>query len=1141
MSQMNVQGHNISVGGQQVIHQVGVPEKGADEEKEGNVCVGGIQVINKYASPTNDADSEVKRHSQHKVWTTACTVVKGHVVKHPVTTIIGSPGEGKTTTGYLVMNDFLKRRWRTFAPKTPQKYFSQSMVERTIVLLNDIFGTFEYDENNLKCWLPVFDDIRSHSLKSFDRKEPETDVKYIIISRDYIWREAERKLGKFINNIFKKDNIMDISTSAEAKLNLEDKLQIINVMMTEHGRELSQDVIERIITEPTPHGFPHCAELMFTLQDTREDPETFFREPLVFLKETIKLLCEDVVKRHLFCLLLKHGGDMPLYKTTEQLQDAGKDLIPDHVIDTFGVHTFQKTCDVLKGPYLQIEEDRVKFSHPSVLQSVAVNLGCDFPELLIKHCHLSVLKDILRHGFEPSERHVQVTYSIISIVVDRFAKELCNGNMIHVLSHVLLQWKEFVVKLLSHSDIPKDLPEQLHDVTGQSCLYLASSNKKNVFLEELLRKFPMTKLNLVNALFGCCEFGNSRGASYIISSIQNNFNLDKMRNKDGETFLLAAARNGYTDVCRVVLSCQNIDIANKQGDTALHLAAEQGSSDLINLLLTQVKDVDQRNHKMETALHKALLGGHLDASKKLLESGADFIKAESMGLTALHCACSTGLTEIVKILMEKGCDIHALNKRGSHAIIKAAESGHTEIVELLHNAGCSVHRSNKKGVTCLHVAGQNGHIDAVKFLLRLGCDVDARTEIGYTPLMLTASRNHVEVLKTLVENGANINAVDSLGCNSLLLAIAAISSDASLFLLERGADIHHKALLSFPKLLKSLHSQLLEGWLRNMILCILPISKVMERFLPQTTVSPLILSVITGQKDVMVNILEQGEELNGNLLHYCCEYVDIDTLNELVEAVGKYLPSVSFAFQKSVIARLKHVCVTDIAQELVQRGVDVNAFDSNGFAPLHLAAAYGLTGVLKVLLDCNNCLINSRSCKDQSTPLHVAVGNNQTDAVKLLLTQHCEVDSKDISGRSPVHLACATGSLIVLQDLLAHGADANIQDENGNTPLHYAAWENNLASVVCLMYAGNILDMQNRYSFRAVDYAYVCGNTDTGKVLEQSSPPLSLGRWLKLQILKVVFANAVVHYIMNNPLKTLCFIVSVLGCTHVFTCMLSHQ
>ncbi|XP_046583216.1 ankyrin repeat domain-containing protein 50-like isoform X2 [Haliotis rubra] len=1106
MSQIHVHGYNVSVGGQQVIQQVG------------------------------DGDSEVKRRSQHKAWTTACTVVKEHVLKHPVTTIIGSPGEGKTTTGYLVMNDFLKRRWCTFAPKTPQEYFSHSMEEHTIVLLNDIFGTFEYDENCWKGWLSVFDDIRSHSLKNSHREEPETSsVKYIIISRDYIWREAEHKLGKFINNIFTKVNILDISTSVEAKLNLDDKLQIIHVMMNEHDRELSKDVIERIIKEPTPHGFPHCAELMFTLQDTREDPVTFFREPLVFLKETIRQLSDDLVKRYVFILLLKHGGEMPLCKTTEQLQDAGKGLIPDHIMDTFDVHTFQKTCYVLQGPYLQIEEDMIKFSHPSVLQSVAVNLGCDFPELLIKHCHMNVLKDILRHGFEPSESYVDVTHNIIPIVVDRFAKELCNGNMIHVLSHVLLQWKEFVVKLLSCSDIPKDLPEHVHEATGESCLYLASSNKKNVILEELLRRFPMTKHNLVNALFGCCEFGNSSGASSILSSNQEN--LHEVRNKDGETFLLVAARNGHIDVCRAVLPRQNVDLGNKQGDTALHLAAEQGNTDLINLLIDQVNDVDQRNKKMETALHKALLGGHIDASKNLLESGADFTKTESMGLTALHCACYTGLSEIVTILVEKGCDIHALNKRGSHAITKGAESGHTEIVELLHNAGCSVHRSNNEGYTCLHFAGQNGHMDTVNCLLRLGCDINARSHIGRTPLMQTVIGNQLEVLEILVENGADINAVDIVGFNTLMVSIMSFSSDGALFLLERGADIHHH--WSVPKFISCRPLQLFWG---GLILPLLHMSNMMERFLPQNTLSPLMLCVITGQKDVMVNILEQGEVLGENLLHNCCENAD-----NCVAMVATNLPSFPNALQKSFIARLKHVCTRDVAQELIQRGVDVNAFDSNGFAPLHLAAGNGHTGILKVLLDSNNCLLNPRSRKDKSTPLHAAVGNNHTDSVNLLLAHHCEVNSKDIAGRSPVHLACETGNPIVLQDLLAHGADANIQDQKGNTPLHYAAWEGDLVSVRCLLGTGNILDMQNRYSFRAVDYAYARCKTDTGRVLEQRFPPRSLRRRCKLQLLKKLFAHPNVCFIMDHSVVALCvcvciWYVFVITCLfHVFQRMFCYQ
>ncbi|XP_046329004.2 uncharacterized protein LOC124112875 [Haliotis rufescens] len=1127
---MNIQGHNVSVGGQQVIHQVEGGPEGRDDEEEGNVCVGGTQVIHKYASPANEWDSEVNRHIQHKVWTTVCSVVKEHVLKHPVTIIIGSPGEGKTTTGYMVMEDFLKKRWHTFIPKTPQEYFSHKMVGRTIVLLNDIFGVFEYDEFGLKGWLRAFDDIRSHDIKSSEVNAVETNsVKYIIVSRDYIWREAEYKLGKFINNIFQKVNIIDINSSVEAKLKLDDKLQIINAMTSKYGVELSKDAIERIVTVPSLHGFPHCAELMFTLQETIEDAEAFMREPLIFLKETIKQLCDDAVKRHVFCLLLKQGGDMLLYKTTEQLQDAGKGLFPDHMMGVVDVHAFQRTCKVLEGPYLQREEDRIKFSHPSVLHSVAVNLGCDYPELLIKHCDMSVLKDILRHGNEPDEKHVDVTDTILPIVIDRFAKELSQGSMKQVLSHVLLQWEEFVVNLLDCSEIPNDLPELVDAATGESCLYLASSNKKNVFLKALLRRFRISEVNLVNALFGCCEFGNSNGASYLLSSNQNN--LSNVRNNKGETFLIAAARNRHTDVCRVVLTYQSIDWRNLHGDSAMHLAAEQGNTELIKLLIDRVNDVDQNNNKMETALHKALLGGHLATSKDLLRKGADFTKTESMGLTALHCACYTGLSEIVEILVEKGCNLSAKDKRGSHAIHKAAERGHTEVVEFLHKTGCSVHTSNNAGVTCLHLASYNGHIDTVKCLLRLGCDIDARSRIGYTPLMHAAAGSQLEVLETLVDQGADINAVDILGHTPFIISIYLFCPDAALFLLHRGADTSLKMDLSFSKGLEFLQLVSPDGRFRNVVLCLLQISKMMERFLPQTTMSALVLSVLTGQKNIMVNILGQGEDpfvtiLGGNLLHFCCEIPNrVDVTYRLTMGT---LSLLSLGWPKVPITTiLKPLCAPDVAEELIQRGVDVNAFNSDGFAPLHLAAENGYVGMLKVLLDSNNCFINPRSHKDRSTPLHVAVKSNHTDAVKLLLRHECDVNSKDVAGRSPVHLACETGNTTVLKDLLSKGGDANIQDQKGNTPLHYAAWRGRRSCALYLMNTANLLDMQNRYSFRAVDYAYARCNIPTGKVLEEHFPPLSRVRRCKLQILRVVCANPIVDFILNNPLKTICIILLV--------------
>ena len=96
-------------------------------------------------------------------------------------------------------------------------------------------------------------------------------------------------------------------------------------------------------------------------------------------------------------------------------------------------------------------------------------------------------------------------------------------------------------------------------------------------------------------------------------------------------------------------------------------------------------------------------------------------------------------------------------------------------------------------------------------------------------------------------------------------------------------------------------------------------------------------------------------------------------------------------------------------EECVQMGVDVNARDSAGYAPLHWAAATNHPPLLTTLLEAG-ADVNAQS-NIGATPLHVAavVGAANTESTD-----------------------------VVTPLLLAAGADPNVRDAEGRTPLDYA-------------------------------------------------------------------------------------------------------
>jgi len=71
--------------------------------------------------------------------------------------------------------------------------------------------------------------------------------------------------------------------------------------------------------------------------------------------------------------------------------------------------------------------------------------------------------------------------------------------------------------------------------------------------------------------------------------------------------------------------------------------------------------------------------------------------------------------------------------------------------------------------------------------------------------------------------------------------------------------------------------------------------------------------------------------------------------------------------------------------------------------------------------------------------LHVAASRSNIDLVKLLLSNHAEINSRnDNTGATPLHQAAMYGHLRITEILIANKASINPKDKNGLTPLDYA-------------------------------------------------------------------------------------------------------
>ncbi|HEX6540172.1 MAG TPA: ankyrin repeat domain-containing protein [Ktedonobacterales bacterium] len=116
-----------------------------------------------------------------------------------------------------------------------------------------------------------------------------------------------------------------------------------------------------------------------------------------------------------------------------------------------------------------------------------------------------------------------------------------------------------------------------------------------------------------------------------------------------------------------------------------------------------------------------------------------------------------------------------------------------------------------------------------------------------------------------------------------------------------------------------------------------------------------------------------------------------------------------------------------------------NAHSPDGWTPLHLAAHFGHTGAVRLLLDAG-ADVGARSKNDlENQPLHAAAaGQAPVELLTTLLDAGADVNARQRGGFTPVQATAQNGDLAATQLLLARGADAQARTDDGQTALSLA-------------------------------------------------------------------------------------------------------
>ncbi|MCL2153952.1 MAG: ankyrin repeat domain-containing protein, partial [Oscillospiraceae bacterium] len=289
-------------------------------------------------------------------------------------------------------------------------------------------------------------------------------------------------------------------------------------------------------------------------------------------------------------------------------------------------------------------------------------------------------------------------------------------------------------------------------------------------------------------------------------------------------------------------------------------------------------------------------------------------------------------------------------------------------------------------------------------------------------LLYVANRASVEDITRLIKEDADVNATDSMGKTPLMLAAEFNTNPEVIRILIEGGAYVNKTDKNFN--------------------------------------TPLMIAAEFNENlEVLIVLIEGGADLTernrqGKNALDCAEQrkvsKDTDVYNFLQEK------TIAAYKAKEATKKLKDIAAVASVKEinrLIQEGADVNAFDSNRFTPLMIAAEKNTNPeVIRILIE-GGADVNATfsytifGFKTEYierlgyTPWMLAVRYNPNpEVLRVLIENVADINYTDRKGFTPLVIAAEFNkNLEVLRVLIERGADVNAADEAGNTPLLMAA------------------------------------------------------------------------------------------------------
>jgi ankyrin repeat protein len=458
----------------------------------------------------------------------------------------------------------------------------------------------------------------------------------------------------------------------------------------------------------------------------------------------------------------------------------------------------------------------------------------------------------------------------------------------------------------------------------------------------------------------------------------------------------------------------SVPVFGAAGSVRVVDAAKAGDFAAVKTLIAQKADVNVAEPDGMTALHWAVRANDLSTVQMLIRAGANVNVISRYGMTPLLFASQNGDPKIIAALVKAGANPNTAMPEGETPLMAAARTGSVDGIKLLVETGAKIDAKEQwQGQTALMWAASQNNAAAVKALIELGADKNERSKLlsfpefkwetsgmvttvlprgGWTPLMYAARDGAAAAVAALAEAKADLNATDPDGTTALMYAIINAHFDTAAVLIEKGADPNVADSTGTTALYSAVDMHTMGPMLSR------PSPKLVDKLDSADVVQLLIAKGANVNARLKRPIIGRHHTPTGDAtlgegttpLARAAKSNDLKLMHVLLDAgadpkltlkdrttvlmisaaggavVGAYAVAIPVTEESSIEA----------IKLCLDRGVDINAFNTNGTTAVHSAVQRGAQKVVRYLAD-HGAKLDMKN-KQGRTPLDIAQGVGAT-------------------------------------------------------------------------------------------------------------------------------------------------------------------